>query len=225
MLNPSLRCLVVCALAVGPASSLTPGSAVSQQAMCLPRDDFSCVRRNEQALRIRWPGVASRIGDTLLIHLKTGAALPFVDIEGPGDAERNYGFMGVLEPLDLILIDDRGYESHTHWLIHPANGRRQELECFPVMSPDGAYALCGYGMLDEGGPQAYVAVYRVAGDSLVREWSYDLGENEPINPRWLPDRSVEFPTRSVRGYGGEDPACMNRIYRKDGAWRITRCRR
>ncbi len=224
MVNAATRFLALCALAVGLPGSLIWRSAVGQQETCLPRDDINCVGPNEQALRVRWRNVASRRGDTLLIRLKGRAPLTFVDVPGPGDAERHYSFMGVLEPLDLILVDDRGYESHTHWLIRPANGRRQALECFPVLSPGGTYAFCGYGVLDEGGPQAYVAVYAVDGDTLVRQWSQDLGENEPINPRWVSDHSFEFTTRSVRGYGGEDPACTNRVVRDAGVWRLARCK-
>jgi hypothetical protein len=109
-------------------------------------------------------------------------------------------------------------------LIHVPTGRQQEIECFPVPSPDAESAFCGYGENGELGARAYVAMYRIGGSTLVLQWSHDLGEDEPSSVRWVDNRSVEFTTRSVRGHGGADPRCINRILRNSAGWQLVRCR-
>jgi hypothetical protein len=190
-----------------------------QDPLCSPYDDVTCFRTGEQAELSRLGPAVRREADTLWVRTG-GRARTFVDNPGPGDGLRMWALRRSAAPSGIIVVDEIDYMGHSHHVMWMGSGREQTVECWPFFSPDGRLAFCGFGVTDEGGSRAYVAIYSVGPGHLEQLTRVDLGENEPIGPSWHDSTTVTFTTRPI--YDTRSPLqrrCV--LARLENRWQLT----
>lgn len=209
------RAAVLAILAIILLQSLVLG----QDPPCQPYDDVTCFRTGEQAELSRLRPAVRRHADTLWVQ--TGdRARAFVDKPGPGDGLQLWALRGSAAPPGIIVVDEIQYSGHSHHVLWVGSEREQKLECWPFFSPDGHLAFCAFGVTDEGGSRAYVAIYSVQPGHLEQLTRIDLGKHEPIRPKWHDSTRVTFTTRPI-----DDTRSRLRrrcvLARVENSWQLT----
>jgi hypothetical protein len=190
-----------------------------QDPLCQPYDYPTCFRTGEQAELSRLQPAVRREADTLWVRTG-GRTTAFVDSPGPGDGLHMWALRHSAAPPGIVVVDELQYLGHSHHVIWIDSGRKQEVECWPFFSPDGRLAFCGFGVTDEGGSRAYVAIYSAGPNHLEQLTRVDLGENQPILPTWLDSTTVTFSTRRI--YDTRSPSrrrCV--LARVEDRWQLT----
>lgn len=143
-----------------------------------------------------------------LITLANGRAVSFRNDFTEGNAYIRHVDRGPVPRLGYHLVEIVYYEGSDFLLINPATGHQTIVEVPPLVSPGGGRVLVASMDYEAGYNPNLIQVWRVAPDSLVREWEQRTGEYAPAtgwgasDARWLNDTTVGLVKNEVLDAGG-----------------------
>ena len=145
-----------------------------------------------------------------LVRLANGRAISFPNVYTEGDAYVRHVDRGPVPRLGYQLVERVYYEGSDFALVNRANGHRTWIEVAPLVSPGGTRVLAASMDYEAGYSPNLIQVWRVAPDSLVREWELRTGEYAPAtgwgasDTTWINDTTVELVKNEVVDPRGPD---------------------
>lgn len=145
-----------------------------------------------------------------LVTLANGRAISFRNDYTEGNAYIRYVDRGPVPRLGYHLVEIVYYEGSDFLLINPATGHQTTVEVPPLVSPGGVRVLVASMDYEAGYNPNLLQVWRVAPDSLVREWELRTGEYAPStgwgasDAAWVNDTTVELVKNEVADVHGTD---------------------
>jgi hypothetical protein len=157
-------------------------------------DDPELIAR-EAAQIERFKDKIKREGDTLLLKNKSGTYISFKDnlkCEGP-DACAGFKFLDYFEDVGFFLVQGYFWETGQHIMISENDGRKYYVHELPMFSPDRRRLVTVPDDSDTGLGMNGVFIWRVEGDNLIPEYSYEPMEYAQYRfVRWKDNKFIEL---------------------------------
>lgn len=197
----------------------------AEEPPCVIADDVSekCFVLLERNTLAEYVKVITKTGNVLEIRPKKGKPISFVaNPDGEGDEYRRYHIIGVLKPGHFAVIRAGLWEGREVKLVSLDDGTIHEIDGMPLVSPDQKRILIHSMDIDANYNSNFIAVFRIWGTQLVKEFSLDgnsvkLGEWGPVAVRWSSPSKVQF-LRFMRTSGGGHVSQPWELIRKNTVW-------
>jgi hypothetical protein len=165
-------------------------------------------------------GRARRDGLTLEITLADGRRTAVQDDTVQSDEYARYEYAGHATPLPFHVVRVGHIEGRSFLLVHDSTGRRVAIDAPPVVSPDRTrFATSSIDLVAAYDPTR-LAIWRVTGDTAVREWSVEPEGWGPSDARWVGIDTLAF----VKNHATDNPDRVRRerarVVRTGGAWSV-----
>jgi len=204
---------------------LAPPSQSVRQHICLSIDNSEdCARTIEQRL-LAQPNLPVHRKDpgTLVFDLQSGKHIVLHDSVTEGTDYVGYSYAGYLGPIHAYLVEVQFYEGGSWVLVREPSGQRVGIAGPPTVAPDSVRFVALSSDLVAHYDPTCIEVWSVQSDTIVLEWSLDLGESAwgPTGATWLSNDSIRIATELApdisEGRAGP-PALVVRA--KDG-WKLA----
>jgi hypothetical protein len=227
-------CLTTLVAAV--TSTVSPASAQDPARDCDSGPTFiACQRQGEPALFRKYPGVAHRRGNDLVLVLTNGDSAVVRDTISPNS---DYGSQYWLADIDVrsgyFILAMNGYENRGSLVVSRRTGWRRFFDFnLPVFQSAGLYAAV---LIPVGAAywEPTIDVFRVTPDSLIRELHLESPATPdpfvrgdtlwgPTNPRWVGEQLL-FDTEEtlVRNRRNQWPGKPMLLAKSKGRWELRR---
>ena len=102
-----------------------------------------------------------------------------------------FHYMGFSSALGYYVLWAQHIEGASIRLVNARTGWGVTIADLPIVSPDGRHFVTATQAMERYNPERLV-VWRVAGDTLRREWGFVPDSWVPDEVRWLSNRSFKF---------------------------------
>lgn len=210
-------------LAAGAACGGETESAVEKDAVQPP---VTGTERDSEAERLNASqGVARRVGDTLVLRLRSGQEVRLAHDTAGSDNWVLYSFEGHLSGMPFYGIRVSYFEGSGYLIVHDSTGRRTQLDAAPLPSPSGK--SIGTASLDlvAAFDPTRLFVATLVGDTLATEFELSPTDWGPDSLRWDGDDTLRFVQQWVTDEPGVYRSSAAQLVRSAAGWRLVESHR
>ncbi|KAF1079494.1 MAG: hypothetical protein GQF41_4246 [Candidatus Rifleibacterium amylolyticum] len=154
------------------------------------------------------------------LWLKTddGKEVEFVDNPVSDKEYLNFTYYGTLPGNQFHVVMQSGWEWCTYLLVACSDGRQQQVDAVPVVSPDAARFVTANFDLEAGYGHNRLQIFRYENGMGVLEWSEEPTEWGPENPVWESDTRIKFNKKVL---SGDFTEAFVEFDNKTSTWRLA----
>lgn len=218
----ALSLALLCSGAALPLEGQEPIAVTPTRGICQGISNTSdCAQAIEGHQISRSTGRVRRVEDVLEVRLDDGRRL-LIPSESTETWPSRLYFLGRLVSINHYVLWEQYPEGNTIRLVNARSGKATFVDDMPLVSPAARWFATASLDLDAGYNPNRVVVWRLDGDTLAQEASFDSGDGGPDSLTWLSGTSFRF-TRVVLGTGGSLRFVSRDTVRLvGGEWRLGR---
>jgi hypothetical protein len=153
------------------------------------KNSYDCAQYLEKDVLKKYPELASRDANKLIIHMVSGSTTTLIDEAVQASRTKKYSLVGVLKEIDYALIHVQYWESKTYYLVNLQTGQIEDIEGLPVVSPSNKYLVSTNFAGVSGESDPTIKIYKLSKPHLTLTWSLKP-KWEPSDPKWLSDTEL-----------------------------------
>jgi hypothetical protein len=189
------------------------------------QNSYQCAQAIERH-QLQQPHFAARVqrdGASLRLQLHSGRWLTITDPPEASDDEVHatfHNFRDYFPEIGYYLLHRQFYEGEGYLLVHQDSGSRYELHALPVVSPDRQRLVAASDGFRGGYSPNVIQIWRLAGNRMELEWSFEPQDWGPAHPLWLDSRAIRVQKNSPPADDSMPPAACATL-RRNGQWHLV----